>query len=114
MTAHDEIRHHVRLYLMVFGALLVLTVVTVAVAELHLVIGAAVAVALLIATIKGSLVALFFMHLKWDWKHRAVHGVLLLTAVFFLFLLALPTLTDRAQIGEVIHRPPPAAAAPSH
>ena len=49
---------------MVFGALLVLTLVTVGVSYLDLPEVETVVVALAIATAKASLVAMFFMHLK--------------------------------------------------
>jgi cytochrome c oxidase subunit 4 len=70
---------------------MVLTIVTVAVAYLHLPVGAAVAVALLVATIKGSLVACYFMHLISEKK--LIYAVLVLTVVFFAVLLALPVIT---------------------
>ena len=47
--------------------------------------------ALLVATIKGSLVACYFMHLISEKK--LILAVLVLTAVFFVALLALPVLT---------------------
>ena len=55
---------NVRGYLMVFATLMVLTVVTVAVASLNLSEGTTVLVAVSIATVKATLVAMFFMHLK--------------------------------------------------
>jgi cytochrome c oxidase subunit 4 len=55
---------NVRGYLSVFAALLILTVVTVAVASLELTEGMTVLVAVSIATFKAALVAMFFMHLK--------------------------------------------------
>ena len=51
----------------------------------------AVTVALLVATIKGSLVACYFMHLISEKK--LIYAVLVLTAVFFVALLALPVVT---------------------
>ena len=52
-----------RTYFMVYGALLVLLVITVGVAELHL--GAfGIVLALLVAIIKAVLVLLYFMHLR--------------------------------------------------
>jgi len=68
--------------LAVWGALVVLTVVTVAVTyvdlgPLNLV------VALLIATVKGSLVALYFMHLRWD---RPFNALVFLGALAFVAL----------------------------
>src|SRR6185436_17240484 len=58
-----DIDKHVRIYILVFVTLMVLTLVTVSVSYLHLPIHLAIGVALLIATIKGSLVACYFMHL---------------------------------------------------
>src|SRR5687768_18553017 len=91
---HDpaEIDKHVRVYITVFVALMALTIVTVAVSYLDLSTGAAVAVALFIATIQGALVACYFMHLISEKK--LIYAVLLITAVKFVALLLLPVLTD--------------------
>src|SRR3970040_2083185 len=86
-----DIDRHVRIYITVFVALMVLTVITVAVSRLHLSVPVAVTVALLVATIKGSLVACYFMHLISEKK--LIYAVLILTAVFFAVLMALPTFT---------------------
>ena len=86
-----DIDRHVRIYITVFVALMALTIITVAVSYLHLPIGYAVAVALLVATVKGTLVACYFMHLISEKK--LIYAVLVLTAVFFLALLALPAVT---------------------
>lgn len=93
-----EIGHHaadidrqVRIYVTVFVALMALTLVTVAISYLHLPTPMAIAVALVVATIKGTLVACYFMHLISEKK--LIYAVLLLTAVFFLALLALPAVT---------------------
>jgi cytochrome c oxidase subunit IV len=68
-----------------------LTLITVAVSYLHLSTPKAVAVALFVATIKGALVASYFMHLISEKK--LIYAVLVLTVVFFAALMALPTLT---------------------
>ena len=47
--------------------------------------------ALIVAAIKGSLVACYFMHLISEKK--VIYGVLVLTALFFFALLLLPVLT---------------------
>jgi len=86
-----EIDRHVRVYITVFVALMVLTIVTVAVSRVHLPVPIAVTVALIVATIKGSLVACYFMHLISEKK--VIYAVLVLTAVFFVALLALPAVT---------------------
>ena len=76
----------VRGYLAVFATLLVLTVVTVGVASLNLSEGTTVLVAVSIATIKATLVAMFFMHLKGE--KPMVFWPLGLTAVLFVALFA--------------------------
>ena len=58
-----DIDRHVKVYITVFVALMVLTIITVAISRFHLPVPIAVTVALLVATIKGSLVACYFMHL---------------------------------------------------
>ena len=86
-----DIDRHVRIYISVFVTLMVLTIVTVAVSRYHLPVPLAVSVALLVATIKGSLVACYFMHLISEKK--LIYAVLGLTAAFFVVLLFLPVLT---------------------
>ncbi len=86
-----DIDRHVRVYIIVFLTLMVLTVVTVAVSYLDLPVAMAVTLALLVATVKGSLVACYFMHLISEKK--LIYAVLVLTVVFFVALLALPVLT---------------------
>ena len=86
-----DIDRHVRVYITVFVALMVLTIVTVAVSRFHLPVPVAVTVALLVATIKGSLVACYFMHLISEKK--LIYAVLALTVAFFIALLTLPVLT---------------------
>ena len=88
----EDVREHVRVYILVFIALAVLTVVTVSVSYLHLSTRLAIAVALVIASVKGSLVAGYFMHLISE--VRLIFLVLVLTGVFFLSLLILPVITS--------------------
>lgn len=88
-AAHSEdIKKHVRTYVMVFVSLMALTIVTVAVSYLHLSIMPAITVALIIAAIKGSLVASYFMHLISE--RKLIYFVLILTAIFFIALMTLP------------------------
>ena len=86
-----DIDRHVKVYITVFVALMILTVVTVAISRFHPPVAIAVTIALLVATIKGSLVACYFMHLISEKK--LIIAVLALTAVFFVALLALPVFT---------------------
>lgn len=85
----EDVRKHVRTYIMVFVALMALTVITVAVSYLHLSVTWAITVALFIATIKGSLVAAYFMHLVSEKK--LIYYTLLLTFSFFIVLMIIPT-----------------------
>jgi len=86
-----DIDRHVKVYITVFVALMVLTIVTVAISYLHLAVPLAVTVALFVATVKGTLVAAYFMHLVSEKK--LIYAVLALTVVFFAALLALPVVT---------------------
>jgi cytochrome c oxidase subunit IV len=95
-----DIDRHVRIYITVFVALMALTIITVGISYLHLPIGLAVTAALLVATVKGSLVACYFMHLISEKK--LIYAVLVVTAVFFVALLALPAITHNN--GYWIHQ----------
>ena len=86
-----DIDKHVRIYVTVFLVLMALTIITVAISRLHLPLPIAVSIALLVAVVKGSLVACYFMHLISE--KRLIYAVLTLTAVFFAALLALPAVT---------------------
>jgi cytochrome c oxidase subunit IV len=94
----EDIRSHVKTYLMVFGALMVLTIVTVGVSYLHLETHEAIMIAVAVATVKASLVALFFMHLKSE--RKLIYYALALTAVFFLFLMVVPLATNLNKIVQ--------------
>ncbi|HVT43512.1 MAG TPA: cytochrome C oxidase subunit IV family protein [Thermoanaerobaculia bacterium] len=99
MSGHsvEEIKRETRVYLMVFVGLAILTVVTVAVSKLHLTTGPAILVALLIASVKGFLVAGYFMHLLSEKK--LIYSVLALTVVFLLVLMLLPLGSAYGGIG---------------
>ena len=74
--------------MLVFGALLFLTIVTVAVSYLHLTILGAVLVALFVATVKAALVVCFFMHLISEQK--LIYIILGITVVFFISVMTIP------------------------
>ena len=78
------------IYPAVWGALIVLTVVTVLVAGIELG-GWNVPMAIAIATVKAALVALFFMHLRFE--GRWIWGFAVFS-VFLLFPLIVLTVTD--------------------
>jgi cytochrome c oxidase subunit IV len=92
-----DIDRHVRVYINVFVALMALTLITVAVSYLDLSTPIAIAVALFIATIKGSLVACYFMHLISEKK--LIYAVLVITVITFAALLALPIFTHSNGYG---------------
>ncbi len=95
-----DLKKHVKIYCMVFGALAVLTVVTVSAASLEVSLGVAVFIAMAIAVTKGSLVASFFMHLMFD-KNRGIGALLLLCLFFFILLMAIPSLVTFEAINTV-------------
>ena len=93
----DDLKKHVRAYILVFVTLMALTLITVAVSYLHLPVHQAIAVALSIATVKGSLVACYFMHLISEKK--LILWVMALTVAFFVVLLLFPSFTVADRIG---------------
>jgi cytochrome c oxidase subunit 4 len=111
-THHVDIDKQVKIYISVFVALMALTVITVAVSYLHLPTSMAIVVALFVATVKGTLVACYFMHLIAEKK--LIYAVLIVTVAFFAVLLALPVLTHSN--GYWIHeeQPPAPAATGAH
>lgn len=92
-----EIDRHVRVYITVFVALMALTIITVAVSYLDLPVPMAIGVALFVATVKGSLVACYFMHLISE--KRLIYAVLVITVITFAALLALPAFTHSDGYG---------------
>ncbi|RME00858.1 MAG: hypothetical protein D6814_02730 [Calditrichaeota bacterium] len=84
-------------YLAVGAALLLLTGLTVAVSFVHL--GPFnLVVAMLIATLKASLVALFFMHLFYDNK---LYMTVFLTAITFLGVFIILTMFDTMRRDDI-------------
>ena len=101
MSENKEHTHHIiplNTYFKVFGALMVLTVLTVLAAKLDLTsfLGEGpwnVILAMLIAVIKSSLVLLFFMHLYYD---NRTNLLFFLGSVFFLIVFITFTYFDIA------------------
>jgi len=100
MSQNNHEHHHVlplKVYLGVATALLVLTIITVVVAQFHfgefnLII------AMAVAAIKATLVALYFMHLRYDSRIYAMVfvGSLMFLAVFIGF-----TMLDTMRRGDI-------------
>lgn len=110
------------LYAKVLTTLLILTAITVGASYINFGSSAVnVVVALTIASIKATLVALFFMHLLHD---KPVNGIIAAAGFLFLGLFLMFTLIDfdtrehptPRNLPAVIAPPPtaPAAAAPEH
>ncbi len=101
---HHAIAHPIplRTLLVVWMALMALTVLTVAVTYVDLG-GLNLWIALAIAVLKGSLVGLFFMHL---WYDRGFNGLIFVTALVFVAIFIGPTLMDTGAY-QVDYQPPP-------
>ncbi len=87
--------HHRINYVGIFGLLVALTVVTVAVAFIHIESELVkVLLALLIASVKGAAVAVFFMHLKFEGK--LIYLILFVPIFLCIVLVA-------ALIPDIVH-----------
>ena len=95
-TDHS-IEHHIQTYIRVFIALGILTVITVAVSYLEVSFIEAFFLAIAIATIKGSLVLGFFMHLISEKK--TIIWMLVATLVAFLILMFIPLIWHTDSTG---------------
>jgi cytochrome c oxidase subunit 4 len=99
--AHKEQKEHVlpiKVYLGVYGALVVLTYVTVQVSLLDL--GKpAIYVAMAVAVVKAALVVGYFMHLKFDVRFNTF---VFLSSVVFLLVFFVLTMVDLGSRGDVL------------
>ena len=102
----EAIRKEVRKYLTVFAALGGLTIITVVIARFHLPTWQAVTLALIVASVKASLVAAVFMHLISEKK--LIYAVLVVTAFFFAMLMWGPWHHRYDSMGQSnVSAPPP-------
>ena len=92
----EDIQKHVRIYMAVFASLAVLTVATVAVSYLDVSVPVAVLIALIIASIKGSLVACYFMHLISE--RSMIYAILLFSFLCLIVMILVPTFTDTGML----------------
>jgi cytochrome c oxidase subunit 4 len=119
LEVHSDGRVHahissLRLYVSIFFALIFFTLLTVAVSDIHL--GRMnLVVAVVIASMKASLVVLFFMHLRYDSKFNSM---ILVVALLFIGIFFAYTMNDTERRGEidlyqgVIYSPSTGLAAP--
>ncbi|MEM6391351.1 MAG: cytochrome C oxidase subunit IV family protein [Planctomycetota bacterium] len=100
--SHGHGDHHVVSYPVLFGvfaALMVLTVITVAVINLDLGKQGNVLLAMGIAVVKAFLVAAFFMHLWWD---KPFNTLILGFSMFFVALFIAWAIMDSDEYDETI------------
>lgn len=97
--APDHVPHITPLstYLKTFGTLVVLTLITVGASRVNLGTTVNLGIALVIATIKASVVAAFFMHLAADHKF---HTVIFVSSVVFLIIFVSFTMFDTETRGK--------------
>lgn len=86
-----------KIYLSVFTVLLVMTFITVYVSFFNFGAGNLV-VAMVIAAVKATLVAMFFMHLKYDNK---LYSLIIVGSVLFLAAFMIFTMYDTLRRGEI-------------
>ena len=106
------IKKTIRTYWMIGAALFVFTGITVAVNQVHLAVPLAITIALIIATMKGSMVASVFMHLSHEQKW--IYGALILTVIGFFILMSVPMFTMMDHIGTPIRVDAPAVEHAGH
>jgi cytochrome c oxidase subunit IV len=109
----EHIKAHIKVYLLIFAMLIIGTIVTVAISYVDF--GAAwknITIGLIIATIKATLVAGWFMHLISEKK--MVHAILIVTSFFFavLVFLCIWTMAPASLIGGG-HRQHPYSSTPA-
>ncbi len=97
---HEHAHHGgPKIYLVVLAALIVLTVITVLAAGVNF--GSSttnVIIAMAIASVKASLVALFFMHLRWD---KPLNATIFVGGLCFLGIMLTFTFMDNTTRVEV-------------
>jgi caa(3)-type oxidase subunit IV len=94
---HDEHRPDVAKYVKVFGALMVLTLITVVISKFHLPRPQAIALGLFVATIKATLVCGIFMHLWGESKviHKALYITLACAVILVLPMIDFTMITHK-------------------
>jgi cytochrome c oxidase subunit IV len=118
MSTHNEHaqdpKKEARTYAMTLATLLILTVITVGASYIHFGSGTAnIVIALTIATIKATVVALFFMHLLHD---KPVNAVIAMAGFLFLGLFLLFVMLDLGARRDAVPqnlKAAPAAQAPA-
>ncbi|HEY6170679.1 MAG TPA: cytochrome C oxidase subunit IV family protein [Candidatus Kapabacteria bacterium] len=71
-TADSQPTNHTKSYLKIFGALFVLTVIEVVIAQIGIPYAMLVILLIALALVKAGLVAVYFMHLKYESRFLSV------------------------------------------
>jgi cytochrome c oxidase subunit 4 len=115
-TAHHEDEHHglahvatIKVLIATGGTLLLLTLLTVAATKIDFGANINLAIAMVIAVTKATLVVLFFMHLRYD---RLFHSVVFVSAILAASLFVGFTLMDTGQYQHTNIWNPSAPPAP--
>jgi len=108
-SSQDHAHDHSKIYVNVLIALAVLTFITVAASRIHLGRAGNIGLGLAIATVKASLVVMFFMHLKYEQRWWA--GMVLFPLALVLIIIGsnLPDtgLNGRHSGGDLLSDPDP-------
>jgi cytochrome c oxidase subunit 4 len=108
-SSQDHAHDHSKVYLNVLIALAVLTFITVAASRIHLGRAGNIGLGLAIATVKASLVVMFFMHLKYEQRWWA--GLVLFPLALVLIIIGsnIPDtgLNGRHSGGDLLSDPDP-------
>lgn len=114
MRKHGEETHthdHTKWYIFTIIALFFLTAITVMAAGIHFGSNTTnLIIAMAIATVKASLVVMFFMHIRWE---KGMNAIVFLSSVFFVgvfFTFTLLDITTRAKVEPVGPSEPGASA----
>ena len=108
-SSQDRARDHSKIYVNVLITLAVLTFITVAASRIHLGRAGNIGLGLAIATVKASLVVMFFMHLKYEQRWWAGFVLFPLALVMIIIGSNLPDtgLNGRHSGGDLLSDPDP-------
>ena len=108
-SSQDHAHDHSKIYVNVLIALAVLTFITVAASRIHLGRAGNIGLGLAIATVKASLVVMFFMHLKYEQRWWAGLVLFPLALVMIIIGSNLPDtgLNGRHSGGDLLSDPDP-------
>jgi len=99
---HAAPHSHMKELTLTFVALIILTIVTVKIAKVDFgSVAINISIAMFIASIKGLLVALYFMHLKWE--EKLIIGFAALSIPFLVLMIGTMVWDVAEKTGELIY-----------